>query len=133
MTYDGEDVEGIDGYSTTGKSSEFRVYRNEEHAKERSDYKKELDEILADIPILQGEETWAQEAIDSAPEVWNGIEITHWWSGQFQPVHKGWYDVLEDQSNWPFPQRARWTGKKWMLDGKEVQVREWRGLTQPAR
>lgn len=132
VTYDGEDVEGMDGYSTTGKSSEFRVHRNEEQAKERSDYKKELDEILADIPILQGEEMWASEAIDSAPETWNDIPLTKWWPGDFEPYHRGEYEVFEADNQWPFPQRARWTGKKWLLDGKQAQVKQWRGLTQPA-
>lgn len=133
VDYDGEEVEGWDGYSTTGKSTHFEVYRVERDENEEWDPKAELDRIFEDFPLIEGEEMWAQEAIDTEPEVWNGIPLTKWWPGDFEPYHRGQYEVMPDHTDWPFPQRARWTGKKWMLDGQEVQVRKWRGLTQPAR
>lgn len=129
VDYDGEEVDGSGGYSTTGKSMEFKVYRVE---RDDWDPKAELDKIFKDFPLIEGEEMWASEAIDSQPETWNDIPLTKWWPGDFEPYHRGEYEVFETNSQWPFPQRARWTGKKWMLDGKEVQVKEWRGLTQPA-
>lgn len=125
VEYNGEEVEGYDGYSTTGKGSEFRVYQIE------NDNEKERDPL--DIPILEGEEMWAQEAIDSAePETWEGIPLTPWWSGDESPMRRGEYEIFEAGSNWPFPQRAQWTGKNWKCNGKTVTVKQWRGLCEPA-
>ena len=132
MSYDGEDVEGFDGYSTTGKSNEYKVYRVGQDDDEEWDPARELAKI--DVPVLEGEEMWAQEAIDSEPEpeTWQGIALTPWWSGDARPVRKGEYEILETGSGWPFPQRARWTGRYWKVDKDVVSVKSWRGLTQPA-
>ena len=130
VEYAGEEVEGYDGYATTGKSTEFRVYQVERE--QEWDAVAELDKILKDMPLIEGEEIWAQQAIDSESETWNGIVLTPWWSADEQPVRKGEYEVLVEGSQWPFPQRALWTGSRW-VDGKtKIQVRQWRGLTQPA-
>ena len=130
VMYDGEDVDGQGAYSTTGKGMEFKVYRVERA--DDWDAVAELDKILEDIPLIEGEEIWAQEAIDSEPETWNGIALTKWWPGDFQPVHRGEYEVFAQDARWPFPQRARWTGRKWVSDKKEIEVSKWRGLSQPA-
>jgi hypothetical protein len=76
VEYDGEEVEGYDGYSTTGKWAEhkFHIIGNEEvyEGRERgedgededdSDPVAEPDKIR--IPVLEGEEIWAQEVIDA--------------------------------------------------------------------
>ena len=76
---------------------------------------------------------WAQEAIDIEPETWQGIPLTPWWSGTDRPQRRGEYQVFEEGSNWPFPQQARWTGTRWLADGTMIAVKQWRGLTQPAR
>lgn len=130
ITYNGEELDGHDAYSTTGKSSEFRVYRVEQ---EDWDPKAELDKIFEDFPLIEGEEMWAQEAIDRVPEEWNGIPLTKWWPGNFEPYHRGEYEVMTDHTNWPFPQRARWTGSRWLSDGVMIAVRQWRGLCQPVK
>jgi hypothetical protein len=130
VMYDGEDVDGQGAYSTTGKGMEFRVYQIEK--KDDWDAEAELEEILKDMPLIEGEEIWAQEAIDSEPETWNGILMTKWWSGDFEPVHRGEYEVFTDGDRWPFPQRARWTGRRWIADKKEIEVSKWRGLSRPA-
>jgi len=130
VEYAGEEVEGYDGYSTTGKSTEFRVYQVENKAE--WDAAAELEKILADIPLIEGEEIWAQEAIDSEPETWNGIVLTKWWPGDFEPIHRGEYEVFAPGDQWPFPQRARWTGRRWVINKKEIEVSRWRGLSQPA-
>lgn len=130
VSYDGEEVEGYDAYSTTGKSTEFQVFQVE--SSDDWDPKAELDKILEDIPVLEGEEIWAQEAIDQGSETWNGIVLTKWWPADLEPVHKGQYEVLLVDSKWPFPQMAKWTGSKW-LDGKsKIEISQWRGLSQPA-
>ena len=127
IDYDGEEVDGSGGYSTTGKSMEFNVYRVE---RDDWDPRAELEKI--EVPVLEGEEMWAQEAIDSEPETWEGIPVTPWWSAEDKPTRRGEYEVLHANSNWPFPQRARWTGTRWLQDGVMIPVTQWRGLTQPA-
>jgi hypothetical protein len=117
VEYDGEDVEGHDGYSTTGKGMEFKVYRVEQE-----------DDL--DIPIPEGEEMWAQEAIDSEIETWEGIELTPWWPASLDPVREGEYEVII--GTWPFPQRCHWDGVLWKQSDQPVIVNQWRGLSQPA-
>lgn len=128
VEYDGEELDGSGAYSTTGKSMEFNVYRVE---RDDWDPRAELERI--DVPILEGEEMWAQEAIDSAPETWQGIYLTPWWSAEDRPIRRGEYEVLEVNSQWPFPQRARWTGTRWLQDGVMIDVKQWRGLTEPVK
>ena len=127
VEYAGEELDGSGAYSTTGKSMEFNVYRVE---RDDWDPRAELEKIL--VPVLEGEEMWAQGAIDSEPETWEGITLTPWWPVTDRPVRKGEYEVLEANNRWPFPQRARWTGTRWLQDGVMIDVKEWRGLTQPA-
>ena len=102
-----------------------------EREDEEWDPRAELEKI--DVPVLEGEEMWAQEAIDNEPETWQGIPLTPWWSGTDRPQRRGEYQVFEEGSNWPFPQQARWTGTRWLADGIMIAVKQWRGLTQPAK
>lgn len=130
VEYDGEELDGSGAYSTTGKSMEFNVYRVE---RDDWDPRAELEKI--DVPVLEGEEMWAQEAIDSNLEyLYTGTEIplSQWFSADLNPVRKGEYEIMQADSSWPFPQRARWTGTRWLQDGIMIDVKEWRGLTKPA-
>jgi hypothetical protein len=147
VEYDGEEVEGNDGYSTTGKWAEgkFWIKGNEEvyEGVERSedgededddsDPSAEMDKIQ--IPVLEGEEIWAQEMIDSdtidtEPDLWEGIPLSPWHPGSQNPVREGEYDVI--LGTWPFPQRAHWDGVLWKQGDQPVIVNTWRGLSQPA-
>ena len=117
VEYDGEDVEGFDGYSTTGKGMEFQVYCVEN----------DNDEL--DIPVLENEETWASRMIDESMK-------TDWHSGKLTPVHTGFYEVQYRDAKWPWPSigYAEWDGSKWIPDdGRDPQpVGQWRGLREPA-
>jgi hypothetical protein len=133
VEYDGEEIEGMDGYSTTGKWAEgkFWIKGDEEvyEGVERDeDGNQEEDEL--DVPVLEGEEMWAQEAIDTEPELWEGIPLTPWWPASQDPVREGEYDVII--GTWPFPQRAHWDGVLWKQGDQPVIVNQWRGLSQPA-
>lgn len=113
--YDGEDVDGQSGYSTTGKWSESKwiIAGGEQVYDPTSE---------TDIPILEGEEVWSQRVIDEE------ADRSPWWAGDLKPEIKGEYEVREEHSSWPFPQRAEWNGKSWKADGKKIAVKEWRGL-----
>jgi len=149
VEYDGEEVEGMDGYSTTGKWAEgkFWIKGSEEvyegiERDEDGDSDDELDDDgwdriaqdhrddEGDVPILEGEEMWAQEAIDTEPETWEGIPLTPWWPVSKDPVREGEYEVII--GSWPFPQRAHWDGVLWKQGDQPVIANQWRGLSQPA-
>jgi len=131
VEYDGEEVEGTDGYSTTGKGSEFRVFEiaRDDDEEPENDCSSELD-----IPVLEGEEIWSSEVIDTAAEVerWEGHDLTPWWSGTEKPVREGRYQVT--LGSWPFPSFAEYSRKQGWRDGDEKldDVKSWRGLCEPA-
>lgn len=139
VEYDGEDVEGADGYSTTGKWSEHKfhiaggeevyegVERDEDSNEEDEDEEESEDEL--DVPVMEGEEMWASETIDSAM-------YSPWHPGYLEPVHKGFYDVQYETGSWPLSKddRIKWTGKKWNHNrSSDVTIMRWRGLKEPAK
>ena len=137
VTYDGEEVDGFDGYSTTGKWTEHKfwikggeeVYAgverdedSEEEDDENDDWSEELDKIQ--VPVLEGEETWASRVIDEST-------LSDWHAGDVKPLRKGVYEVEYEIGTWPWPMTAhiKWTGRKWQYDRSEnTEIRRWRGL-----
>ena len=118
VVYDGEEIDGSGGYSTTGKWGENKwIIVGDEQVYEPEDREDELD-----VPVLDGEEMQAQEAIDAESD------RSPWHSAEVNPEIKGEYEVFEKDSSWPFPQRAEWTGRGWKQNGEEITIREWRGL-----
>jgi hypothetical protein len=135
VEYDGEEVEGGDGYSTTGKGMEFQVYRVAD-TDEEPDYdhpEANFDDDY-DIGVMEGEEIWSSRVIDTAAEVeqWEGHALTPWWSADETPRREGRYQVLV--GTWPFPSFARYTNKQgWRdEDGAIDDLKSWRGLAEPA-
>jgi hypothetical protein len=138
VTYDGEEVDGFDGYSTTGKWTEHKFWikgdeevyagverdedSEEEDDDEKDDWSEELDKIQ--VPVLEGEETWASRVIDEA-------DLSAWHAGDVAPLRKGVYEVEYEIGSWPWPMTAhiKWTGRKWQYDRSEnTEIRRWRGL-----
>lgn len=142
VEYDGVELEGYDGYSTTGKWGEHKfwisgdeeVYQGEEREEgeddEEWDPAEELEKIQ--VPVLEGEEMWASEAIDSAL-AFTDEQKSEWYTKDFKPNHKGLYEVIYD-AEWPLSGQgmAEWTGRGWKQDGKKLAIRQWRGLKEPA-
>jgi len=112
--YDGEEIQGQDGYSTTGKWNENKWIVVGETVYDEED--------ADDIPVLEGEETQAQEIIDTEND------RSPWWGADIIPTIEGEYEVMEMHSSWPFPIRANWDGKTWKADGEKINIKEWRGL-----
>jgi hypothetical protein len=140
VTYDGEEVEGFDGYSTTGKWTEHKFWikgdeevyagverdedseEEEEEEEEDEDTEEELKQV--DVPVLEGEETWAQRVIDES-------ELSAWHDHDVEPVRKGVYEVEYESGSWPWPitAKVKWTGRRWKHDRSEnTEIRRWRGL-----
>lgn len=114
--YDGEDVDGQSGYSTTGKWSESKwIIAGGEEVYDSTD-----DDD--GVPVLEGEEMQAQRIIDEQED------RSPWWGSDVKPELKGEYEIMQIDSTWPFPERAVWNGKTWKAGGKKVSVKEWRGL-----
>jgi len=147
VEYDSEEVEGQDGYSTTGKWAEGKFWikgaeevyegmeRDEDGDLDNEQDDDGWDEIAqdhddGDVPVLEGEEMWAQEAIDTEPELWEGIPLSPWHPASQNPVREGEYEVII--GTWPFPQRAHWDGVLWKQGDQPVIANQWRGLSQPA-
>lgn len=119
VIYDSEEIDGSGGYSTNGKWSENKwIIVGDEEVYEPKDREDEED-----IPVLEGEEIWAQEAIDTESD------RSPWHSADVNPEIKGEYEVFEKDSSWPFPQRAEWTGRRWKKNGNKIVIKEWRGLS----
>ena len=125
LSYCNEELDGQNAYSTTGKSSSFELYSQDED---------ELSEILdpppavINIDMSEGEETWSQRVIDES-------ELGPWHATEdHEPVHVGYYDCRVLSTVWP-EQRLRWSGSDWLMDNGEpmrLHVSHWRGLNHPA-
>ena len=110
LSYDGEDLDGSDAYSTSGKSSSYNIYWN--------------DPV---VESLEGEETQAQRLIDESDVgPWHATE-------DHNPVHLGYYDCRVLSTVWP-EQRLQWDGMGWCMDNGDpmrLHVSHWRGLNNP--
>lgn len=139
--YDGQELDGHGGYSTTGKWAEhkwiivggeepYEGVERDEHVEEDDDAEEdgvwdpaaELEKIR--VPVLEGEETWASRVIDES-------SLSAWHPGSVKPLRKGVYEVEYEVGSWPWPLTAHimWTGRKWQYDRSEnTEIKRWRGL-----
>lgn len=116
VEYDKEEIEGSDGYSTTGKWSEYKFH------------------IVGDEEVYEGEEISNdedEEELNDDVQVEEELEIIQTSKIQWQPKNTnppeiGEYDVLVD-APWPDggPDRAEWTGKIWKKDNKKIKITQW--------
>jgi hypothetical protein len=135
--YDGEELDGHGGYSTTGKWTEHKwiitgdepVYQGQERDEDGNDDDEEdQDDVESsediEVPVLEGEETWAQRVIDESG-------LSAWHDHDVEPVRKGVYEVEYESGSWPWPitAKVKWTGRRWKHDRSEnTEIRRWRGL-----
>jgi hypothetical protein len=117
VTYSGEEVDGYGAYSTTGKGTDFRVYRVE---------RDEESEPVTDTQTSEDTDT------DADLERWKGHALTPWWGKKDVPQHDGRYQVM--LGTWPFPTFADYSAQQgWTQNGSPVaKLTAWRGLTEPA-
>jgi hypothetical protein len=115
VSYRDEELDGQDAYSTTGKSSSYELYTQC------------VDEVDPVVEVLEGEETWAQRAIDESDVgPWHATE-------DHEPVHVGYYDCRVLSTVWP-EQRLLWNGSDWIMDNGDpmrLHISYWRGLNHP--
>ena len=137
VEYDGVEIDGTGGYSTTGKWTENKwvlcngdeVYQGEERD-EDSDDEDDEEEELPTIQELEEDSEWDPVAeLDKITEAM----MTEWYPVDVNPVRKGQYEVdLGKLVAWPFARivRAEWSGRKWKDDdGESIKgIVAWRGL-----
>jgi hypothetical protein len=110
VEYDGIEIDGSNGYSTTGKWNETKwILCNGDEPYEGE----ERDEDYVTEP---NEQTFH-------------AETTEWFDKAVKPAHKGNYEVMIDAA-WPNGGvgMVEWTGRGWKQDGKKVAIVQWRGL-----
>ena len=130
IEYDGEEIDGSNGYSTTGKWNESKwiivgdeeVYageereEGEEYGQDHFDPAAELDKIVQEHNISA-----FQELANTLAERWNDASE--------KPETKGTYEVKFAQGVWPLGdvRNAQWTGRSWKENGKKApEIIGWR-------
>ena len=129
VEYDGEDIDGSGGYSTTGKWAEnkFAVGGDEEVYTDTVSTEDREDEGLSWETLPEWDPAAELEKI--VPP----YTVTDWFEKDIKPTIKGTYEVVYD-AEWPHSGMgmAEWTGRGWKQDGKKLAIKQWRGLTEPA-
>lgn len=140
VEYDGEELEGSDGYSTTGKSMSFEF-----HYLHDGEFVTYTNPDNDDIPVLEGEEEWAQKAIDdnlsdetvssfsTLVQALSEARAENWNSTDVKPPAKGEYEVKFVQGVWPLGdvRTAEWTGRSWKENGKKApEMLGWREVDE---
>jgi len=134
VEYDGEELDGYGGYSTTGKWAENKwvllnseeVYTDTVSREDREEDSNEGDYSESACDSETDEYDPAKELDD----IWNDAK-TEWFDISVKPVRKGSYECEFESATWPFPieRMCEWTGRTWKEDGKKaVGVKRWRGL-----
>jgi hypothetical protein len=126
VEYDGVEIDGHGGYSTTGKWNENKwvlcngeeVYQGEERDEDGNDDNEPESDCISE-----------EEIIASVPE----LPVTDWYKVDVKPVRKGQYEVdLGKDIAWPFMRvvRAEWSGRTWKNEeGKSIKgIVAWRGV-----
>jgi hypothetical protein len=152
VEYDGVEIDGSGGYSTTGKWNENKwvlcngdeVYQGEERSEDDEDEDEEAWDPATDgvaaledaVGELQAQFGNVDDEWDPAAELDKIVEehmVTEWYPVDTNPVRKGQYEVRTTKTPvWPFPAtfKAEWTGRTWKdSEGKKVSdIIDWRGL-----
>ena len=124
VEYDGEELDGSGGYSTTGKWAESKwILMNGE-------------EVYESIPLEEREEGVdytqfpTEEQIDELDKLAEA-DKTDWFPKDIKPVHKGDYEAMLD-APWPLSGIGivEWTGRTWKQHGEKVKIHQWRGLKE---
>lgn len=135
VEYDGEELDGTGGYSTTGKWNENKwILCNGEEVYTSVSLDDREDEGLEWSSVPSSACT--SEEWNPAKELDKVIDehmLTEWYDAGIKPVRKGTYEVKNTHTPvWPFPASftAEWTGRTWKdSEGDKVpNVIAWRGM-----
>lgn len=120
--YDGEELDGFGGYSTTGKWTEHKwVLLNDEQVYDP------LDEEESDLSDI-AESNW--NPAEELDKIWDE-QKTEWFDVSINPQYQGTYECQFESTTWPFPieRMCEWTGRSWKENSKKaIGIKQWRGL-----
>ena len=129
VEYDGEEIDGSGGYSTTGKWGENKwILPGDEEVYEpvsfedREETEDNVDEGFAAFKALA----------DAVEEQQAEPVMTEWFDKDVEPAYLGEYEVLVEGATWPHtgPRNAKWDGKSWKTGILTVKITKWRGLAE---
>lgn len=140
VEYDGEEIDGSGGYSTSGKWAENKwVLCNGEEVYEGISRDSDEDESSdSEQPESACDSEWDPVAeLDKilVPEEdeFEG-KRTDWYPASTKPERKGTYECEFETTTWPWPieRMCEWTGRSWKeQDGTPAKgIKQWRGLTE---
>ena len=127
VVYDGEELDGSNGYSTTGKSSSYTFYyMNSDGGIDSYEYPEEDDsEVAVSDESVSSFSTLVQALADREQQGWNDAEV--------KPEAKGTYECEFENGVWPVGnvRVAEWTGRTWKENGKKAgAILRWRDAVE---
>jgi hypothetical protein len=127
VEYNGEELDGSGGYSTTGKWTEHKWILGGDE----SVYDCVALDDREDEGLEWDHQTGTDNPVDFPASPAPAYTVTDWYGKKIKPVHVGEYEVLID-AEWPLGglSRAQWTGKKWKHNEEKVKIVQWRGVTE---
>ncbi len=126
IEYDGEEVDGSGGYSTTGKWGENKwILPGGEEVYESVSYEDREESEADDEDNKSNDSGFDWSPLPEEPAV------TDWFEKDTKPAYKGEYEVVYDAA-WPNSGMgmAEWTGRSWKQNGKKLAILKWRGLAE---
>lgn len=128
VEYDGEEIDGSGGYSTTGKWGENKwILPGDEKVYESVSFEDREEEF---DPAAELEKIEVPEGFDWSP-IADEPAVTDWFDKDVKPTIKGTYEAVID-APWPLSgiRMIEWTGRSWKEDGNKIAIIKWRGLAE---
>lgn len=128
VEYDGEEIDGSGGYSTTGKWGENKwILPGNEEVYESVSFEDREEEF---DPAAELDKIVPPEGFDWSP-IADEPAVTDWFNKDIEPTIKGTYEAVID-APWPLSgmRMVEWTGRSWKEDGKKIAIIKWRGLAE---
>lgn len=127
VEYDGEELDGSNGYNTTGKSASYTFYymNSEGDADSYEEPGDDESEVALSDESVSSFSTLVQALADREQQGWNDAEV--------KPDAKGTYECEFENGVWPVGnvRVAEWTGRTWKENGKKAgAILRWRDAVE---
>lgn len=135
VEYDGEELDGSGGYSTSGKWTEHKwIIVGDEQVYESVDLEDrdptvDYTKFPTDEEIDELDKLASDDIVGDEHQEYKDDQLTDWFPVDIKPVRSGEYEVDLENPAWPFNRlRADWTGRTWKCNGTKIKISQWRGL-----
>lgn len=139
VEYDGNEIDGSGGYSTTGKWSDAKWFIVGDGEEVYTGIERDDDFDPASIPDVEVEEEITVKAEDIVADTpfmalaKSILEEQSWTSVDIKPSAKGTYECKFVDAVWPQgkERQAEWTGRSWKENGKKApEMTGWRDIDE---